>query len=311
MRRGRDSCHRLQARLGATRAAAFLMPSMNKQSQYFIVGLVVAASTACGNDQTSSAKPDASPSADSPRPSGDAPSGTANIKLTTDSLGSRLVDADGKTLYFFANDLARANASTYSGAAWPAFDVQSPVVDTGLSAGDFGRFDRGGGVYQTTWKGRPLYYYANDSSSAPTAGEGLGGRWFVARDYSLFFGANSGITPKGGTAANGPFLTDAAGRTLYVYGADTRGTNGHAPTSACGAGCLSAWPVFSMPSGTAVLPSTLQAANVTTFTNGGAQQAVYKGWPLYYFASDTAAGQVAGASIPSWYPVAGAWDATL
>jgi predicted lipoprotein with Yx(FWY)xxD motif len=281
---------------------------MKSPSVQLPLGLVLAVAGACGNNSGATHE-DASPRPDVTA-AGDAPAGTANVTLTTDSLGTRLVDAQGKTLYFFVNDVAGKNTSAYSGASWPAFDVQSPIVGSGLTASDFGRFDRGGGVFQTTWKGRPLYYYGNDTATAPTAGEGLGGRWFVARDYTLFFGANSGVTPKG-APSNGAFLTDAAGRTLYVFAFDTRGSGGGSPTSACGSPpCSTHWPQFHPPT-SAVLPSTVAAADVTSFSDGGTQQVVYKGWPLYYFASDTAPGDVAGASISYWYTVAGGWNGMM
>jgi predicted lipoprotein with Yx(FWY)xxD motif len=126
----------------------------------------------------------------------DAPEAAApDISLSTaGSLGSHLVDSQGKTLYFFVNDLAGSDASTYSGTAWPTFDVETPTVGSDLTATDFSRFERADGAFQTTWKGRPLYYYASDTTAAPTAGEGIGGRWFVARDYTLFFGADAGVT---------------------------------------------------------------------------------------------------------------------
>ncbi|HUJ61330.1 MAG TPA: hypothetical protein VLX92_22655 [Kofleriaceae bacterium] len=273
-----------------------------------VIGIALALG-ACGGNTTNKSAPDA------PAAMPDA-SGPPNLTLTTQgSLGARLVDSQGKTLYFFANDIAGSNASTYSGAAWPVFDVQTPIVGEGLSASDFGRFDRGGGAFQTTWKGRPLYYYANDTSAAPTAGEGIGGRWFVARAYDLFFGANSTVTPQGSTAADAPFLTDGAGRTLYVYAADTRGVSGGAPTSACGTGCLAHWPLWPAPASLTglALPSTVQAANLTSFTNTNASQSqfVYLGWPLYYYATDTSAGEVAGASIPSWYTASPGWNGTM
>jgi predicted lipoprotein with Yx(FWY)xxD motif len=247
---------------------------------------------------------------DAPAATPDAPpTQAADISLSTaGNLGPHLVDSTGKTLYFFVNDIADSNASTYSGAAWPTFDVQSPTVGTGLTASDFSRFDRGSGVYQTTWNGRPLYYYANDTTATPTAGEGIGGRWFVARAYSLFFYANAAVTPQGGSA-DAPFLTDGAGRSVYVYTKDTRGSGATPPTSDCSGECATFWPLLPAVA-TVVLPSTVETTDVTSFTNGSSQF-VFMGWPLYYYASDTTPGQYAGASVTDWYAASGAWDGTM
>jgi predicted lipoprotein with Yx(FWY)xxD motif len=280
---------------------------MKAASRLGLSGLFVLAA-ACGSNNSNS--PDAAVDG--------APTGTGgSIALSTaGGLGAHLEDSQHKTLYFYVNDIAGSNQSTCTGAcltAWPAFDVQSPTVSADLSAPDFGRFDRGGGVFQATWKGRPLYYYASDTTSAPTAGEGLGGRWFVARAYNLFFGASTTVTPKGSTMTNAPFLTNGAGRSLYVFKNDTRGTGGTAPTSGCTGACATNWPLWEAPASLTnlVLPSTVTAADVTSFNNGGKQQFVYKGWPLYFFATDDTPGKVAGASVTNWGAVNTAWNGTF
>jgi predicted lipoprotein with Yx(FWY)xxD motif len=270
--------------------------------QHFILVLGLTGA-ACGSD--------ANNSADAPSSDGAA----AAITLSTaGSVGAHLVDSQGKTLYFYANDVAGSNATACTGAClttWPAFDANAPTVGSGLTAMDFGRFDRGGGTFQATWKGRPLYYFSNDTATAPTAGEGTGGRWFVARAYNLFVAANATVTPQGGAAANAPFLTNGAGRSVYVFQNDTRGAAGGAPTSACAAPpCSTNWPLWEKPATLTdvVLPSTIQAADVTAFTNGGKQQFVFKGWPLYFYGADDVPGKVAGAGVASWRAVSGSWN---
>jgi predicted lipoprotein with Yx(FWY)xxD motif len=278
------------------------------QATPYLFGLALLV-TACGdNKNNAQTNPDASAVV------ADSAQASDSITLSTaGGLGAHLVDSQGKTLYFFANDLPGSNASTYTGAEWPTYDVQSPTVGAGLAASDFSRFDRGGGTFQTTWRGRPLYYYANDTVAAPTAGEGIGARWFAARAYDLFFGTNAAVTPEGSTAG-APFLTDDAGRTLYVFQKDTRATGGGPPTSDCGTTpCATYWPLWQAPASLAdlIIPSTIVAANLTSFTNGSEGQFVYMGWPLYFYAADTNPGEVAGASVASWYAVNGGWDGTI
>jgi len=46
-------------------------------------------------------------------------------------------------------------------------------------AGDFGAIARDDGKKQTTYKGMPLYYFAGDKNPGDTAGQGMGGNWYV------------------------------------------------------------------------------------------------------------------------------------
>ena len=54
-------------------------------------------------------------------------------------------------------------------------------MPSGLLAADFGSYDRGGGVRQSTYKGWPLYTYAGDSVAGNVNGEGSGGVWYTAK----------------------------------------------------------------------------------------------------------------------------------
>ena len=263
--------------------------------------------TGCGSDNK--ATPDAPVvTPDAPPPP------AAAISLSADG---HLVDSAGKTLYVFANDVPGAATNcggTNNGcvATWPLFYVANPTVGTGLTASDFTSITPGG-MSQTAWKGRPLYYHTGDSATAPTSGENVGpGRWFVARAYNLYFGANAAVTPLGSTAANAPFFTNGAGRTLYAFKNDVRGTATTPPTAN---GPLAVWPAWVAPASLSslVLPSTITASDVTSFTNAGMQQFAYKGWPLYFYSADTMPGQVAGAAVNPlvWKAVNIGWDGTF
>ena len=62
------------------------------------------------------------------------------IMTTVSSLGTILVDAQGKTLYYFANDIPASGASSCNGqcaVVWPIFSVDTitvspPLVRIGL-----------------------------------------------------------------------------------------------------------------------------------------------------------------------------------
>ncbi|MDF3065763.1 MAG: hypothetical protein K0R38_1364 [Polyangiaceae bacterium] len=91
----------------------------------------------------------------------------------------------------------------------------------------------------------------------------------------------------------GAYLTDAAGRTLYTYGADLPGDCESAPVSRCEADCLVSWPTFS--GGQRVLGAGLDDAAFGSILRGdGSSQATYYGWPLYYYKADLALGQLTG-----------------
>jgi len=88
----------------------------------------------------------------------------------------------------------------------------------------------------------------------------------------------------------GKILTDSEGMSLYYFSDDPNGT------SACINGCLNNWPLFYEANLT--LDSGLEAANFGTITRtDGEKQTTYKGWPLYYFITDTNAGDTFGDAV--------------
>ena len=95
----------------------------------------------------------------------------------------------------------------------------------------------------------------------------------------------------------GSYLADSAGRTLYVFSRDVSGQ------SLCSGSCLTAWPVFY--SGTLRLPKELKATDFATITRSdGSKQSTFKGWPLYYYDQDLAAGDVKGENVNNvWFVV--------
>lgn len=68
---------------------------------------------------------------------------------------------------------------------------------------------------------------------------------------------------------DGKYLTDASGRTLYIFSKDT------SAMSTCSGSCTNEWPAYT--------------------SNG--HQVVFKGHPTYYFAGDTAAGDTKGEGL--------------
>jgi predicted lipoprotein with Yx(FWY)xxD motif len=287
---------------------------MNMRNTGLLFLALAAAVPACSDDNKN-VVPDAAGSTDA----GSGGTAAATLTASSDALGTRLLDKDGKTLYFYVKDVASSGASTCDATCqttWKLADLgTTTTVGTGLTASDFTNITTTGSA-QTVWKGRPLYYFTGDTAAGMTAGEGKGGIWFVARAYNLFFAVNSTIAnaPEGGADKNATFLTNGAGRTLYVFTPDTRGVGATLPKNTCQADpCLSAWPIWEKPATltTVVIPSTVVAADVSSFDDNGKQQFTYKGQPTYFFATDTAPGQVVGSTKPMWFTVNAAWNGTF
>lgn len=99
--------------------------------------------------------------------------------------------------------------------------------------------------------------------------------------------------------ALGAFLTDAEGRTLYLFTSDSPGV------STCEGGCLGAWPPL-LTDGEPVAQGATEASLLGTLTRAdGSVQVTYGGWPLYFFAADAAAGDTAGQGVSDvWFVVA-------
>nr|AFS18501.1 hypothetical protein [Flavobacterium sp. MTN11] len=88
----------------------------------------------------------------------------------------------------------------------------------------------------------------------------------------------------------GSVLTDKDGKTLYFFASDAAGI----PT--CTGGCETAWPLYY--SADASTDLKLNKAEVGEVTRAdGRKQSTYKGWPLYYFASDAAKGDIKGDGV--------------
>ena len=130
-------------------------------------------------------------------------------------------------------------------------------------------------------------------------------------------GSTTGSTAAGAPASSGsttatvieshhgsaaPFLTNASGRAVYLWAADSMNK------SMCTGACAQAWPpVTSMGQVTAA--NGAKAADLGTITRSdGTKQVTYLGHPLYFFAGDSGPGQTNGQGSDSfgakWWLVA-------
>ena len=95
-------------------------------------------------------------------------------------LGTILTGPAGMTLYTFVTDKgdgkSTCNGSFACGCPFflPVGDVPSPSAPLSL-------ITRDDGAKQYAWKGKPLYYYADDTKPGETTGQNAGKAWFVVQ----------------------------------------------------------------------------------------------------------------------------------
>jgi predicted lipoprotein with Yx(FWY)xxD motif len=91
-----------------------------------------------------------------------------------------LTGMHGMTLYTFAKDTT-PNESMCKGNClknWPAVKASADAHNMG----DWSVISRDDGTKQWAYKGKPLYYFANDKKEGDTVGEGKGnGAWHIAK----------------------------------------------------------------------------------------------------------------------------------
>ncbi|MFL6053752.1 MAG: hypothetical protein ACJ72W_12680 [Actinoallomurus sp.] len=174
--------------------------------------------------------------------------------------------------------------------------------------------------------------YAQPSSAPPASSPGISptGTASAAPTASASAAPSESVMPSAGAGvlnakktSLGTILVDGTGRTLYAYEKD----KGQGGKSACEGACAKEWPPF-VAGGTATgspgaspgaslggSPSASPSAGPgvkssmlsTTTRSDGTKQVVYNGWPLYYYAKDTAPGDMKGQGVTAfgapWYVV--------
>jgi len=93
----------------------------------------------------------------------------------------------------------------------------------------------------------------------------------------------------------GKYFTDAKGMTLYIFKKDSPGK------SFCAGPCVAKWPLYYREK--VSVPEGVNALDFGTINReDGLKQTTYKGWPLYYFVSDKAPGDVLGHAVGNvWF----------
>lgn len=107
---------------------------------------------------------------------------SAALRTAQSSLGTIVVDAQGKTVYVFDKDTANSGKSACAGAcltAWPPVPAPDTTPTATGVAGTVGSIATASGTRQLTLNGLPLYYYKDDSAGGDVHGQGVGGIWWV------------------------------------------------------------------------------------------------------------------------------------
>jgi predicted lipoprotein with Yx(FWY)xxD motif len=235
-----------------------------------------------------------------------------SINLTSSgSLGKILTDADGRTLYYFANDYnGQSSCSGGCLTAWPVFHQSELEIHPDLTKDDFSTITRADGTLQTTYKGWPLYYFATGGKTEDagvTGGQAIDGVWFVVKtDYAVMYTNTQLIGVDGNkyksdfTVGEGvtKFFSDDHGRTIYLFGRDHNATNTFTTSTYTN---NATWPIFYVDVEKTSLPGSLQKSDFGVITVGSEnrKQSTYKGWPLYYFGQDVNRGSNRGVSVPA------------
>ncbi len=222
----------------------------------------------------------------------------------TDELGQFLTDAEGMTLYIFANDEAGSGVSVCNDSCaenWPPFFVDHASLPDGVP-GELTVITRDDGSEQLAFNGMPLYFFASDTAPGDTTGHEVGDVWFVAaiEDMSMASpAAGDGALMLAETPELGQFLTDAEGMTLYIFTNDEMGSG----VSVCNDDCATNWPPFFAEGAT--LPDGAPGELTVITRDDGSEQLAYNGMPLYFWAGDQAPGDTTGHGVGDvWFVAA-------
>ena len=216
--------------------------------------------------------------------------------------GQALVNEQGMPLYTLDKDPKGGKPTC---VAQPCSDHWSPYLAAQLArpVGDFTVVDRGDGVFQWAFKGKPLYAYDGDIEAGDTNGE-VDQYWHVATIMRNFM-------PTGVMVAHNRFgganLALSDGRTLYVRDRVVGTNTGHnmrtgirgnpmvgkiLGTASCTADCTKTWiPLTAAPD---AQPSGYW--DVATRDDGG-KQWTYRGYAVYSNVGDKNPGDMVGNDI--------------
>jgi predicted lipoprotein with Yx(FWY)xxD motif len=169
------------------------------------VPLIALAAAGCGSSSNSSS----SAAATTPPKTSSGQAATVG-SASVGSLGTVLVDSQGRTLYLFQKDSGTQSACLGACAsAWPPLRGNGkPAAGSGLNASLLATTNRSDGKPQVTYNGHPLYLFSGDQTAGDANGEGstaFGGSWFAldAAGNQVSGQASSSTSTSGGGGGYG------------------------------------------------------------------------------------------------------------
>jgi predicted lipoprotein with Yx(FWY)xxD motif len=144
-----------------------------------VIGAVVIAG--CGGGSSSTSAESTSSGGESATTSS---SGSTVAGGEVSGLGTVLVDSSGMTVYLFTEDKGTTSVC-YGGCEeeWPPVIASGkPTAGDGAMSADLGTTKRKDGTVQLTYKGHPLYTFADDKSPGEANGQEDDGVWFVVNE---------------------------------------------------------------------------------------------------------------------------------
>jgi len=142
---------------------------------------------------------------------------------------------------------------------------------------------------------------SSSTSSSPNSNTSSGGGGAYGAAPKATAAASGAVSIKTAKGDPGTFLVDSSGRSLYLFEADK------SSTSTCNDACAAAWP----PLITTGAPKAGEGVKAdllgTSKRDDGKMMVTYNGHPLYYFANDSAPGDIKGQGVDGfgaeWYVV--------
>jgi len=214
-----------------------------------------------------------------------------------------LTSHDLRALYTFDNDEVNvSNCYDSCAQTWPIYDkdIDTTNVPAGMDATAFGKISRSDGLSQTTYKGKPLYYFINDTKTGETNGDWVKGVWHLIELDSVPVDDPKVILQSGSRDVK-YLISDTNESTLYEFDKDTTAyvsncsADDAADGSVDGQSCIDRWPVYKGN-------SLADGANFVTPTLGHENQSTYRGHPLYYWFKDQVKGDILGDKVANvWH----------
>jgi predicted lipoprotein with Yx(FWY)xxD motif len=131
----------------------------------------------------------------------------------------------------------------------------------------------------------------SNNSGSGSSGSSGGGAYGSGGTSGVSNGQSGVATVKTASSSLGTILVDGSGRTLYLFEKDQPNQ------SACSGACASAWPIDKSSAAPRAGGQVNTSLLGTIKRSDGTTQVTYNKHPLYYYAGDSAPGQLNGQGL--------------